>query len=559
MEYVKEKHNLGEWGEWKAALAYLYRISKGQRKRILITCMAGIAEAIFSLAFVYASKLIIDIATGSTSGFWWKAGLWALFFLILRLILTGINTWYTNRMEVESANNLRRTLFMQLLKTQWNEAEKFHSGDLINRIEQDVNKVVSLITVSVPALIVTIVRFSAAFSLFFFLDKVLPWITLGILLLCIPLARIYTRYMRQYTRTIRKQDSKIQSLVQESLQYRTVVKTLERDAWSIDQLHNLQEDLREQVNKRTVFSVFSNVSLSLAFWGSYLAAFIWGAIKLQTGGITFGTMTAFIQLSGRLQRPAMDMSRLAPTFVDVLTAIERLQELESLPEDERNTPIRFGTAPQIYVEGVSFSYGEEEPIVMENLSLEFPAGSRTAIVGKTGAGKTTLIRLLLGLMSPQAGKIRLVGTDTDGKNRDVPISVDTRGNFVYVPQGNTLFSGSIKDNLLMGKPEATDEELYTALHIAVADFIEELPDGIHTLLNEKGGGLSEGQAQRIAIARSLLRPGNIMLFDEATSALDTHTEAQFMENLATHCQGKTCIFVTHHPELAKLCERTYKL
>ncbi len=549
----------GDWHEWKSAFVYLSGISKGQRRRILLTCLCGIAEAFFSLAFVYASKLIIDVATGASPGKWWVAGLWAAGFLAVRLGLTAVTTWYTNRMEVETANKLRRQLFARLLKTRWNETEQFHSGDLINRVELDVNKVVTLITVSVPALIVTFVRFSAAFVFFFLLDNVLPWITIGILVLCLPLGRLYTYRMRKFTRAIRKHDSKIQSVIQESLQYRTVVKTLEQDAWSVDKLNTLQDELRTQVNRRTVFSVVSNVTLSLAFWGSYLMAFIWGAIKLKAGAITFGTMTAFIQLSGRLQRPAMDMSRLAPTFVDVLTAIERLQELEALPEEEEKQRIVYTSTPDIVLENVSFRYTPHERPVMERLSLSFPAGSHTAVLGKTGAGKTTLIRLLLTLTIPEEGNITLHGKDSKGNKRIAVVSPDTRGNFVYVPQGNTLFSGTIRDNLLMGNPNATDEELHEVLRTAVADFVIQLPQGLDTPLNEKGGGLSEGQAQRIAIARSLLRPGNILLFDEATSALDTKTEAQLMENIKRHYAGKTCIFITHHPELARMCEVSFTL
>ncbi|MDL2210965.1 ATP-binding cassette domain-containing protein, partial [Bacteroides sp. OttesenSCG-928-M17] len=228
--------------------------------------------------------------------------------------------------------------------------------------------------------------------------------------------------------------------------------------------------------------------------------------------------------------------------------------LEALPAEEMGDKIRFAETPELTLRKVTFRYQPEDKPIFEHLSLSFPAGSQTAIMGETGKGKTTLIRLLLALATPQAGTIRLI----NGR-QEAEVSPLTRCNFVYVPQGNTLFSGTIRDNLLMGNPEATEEEMKGVLHMAVADFVFNLPEGMDTILSEQGGGVSEGEAQRISIARALLRPGSILLFDEATSALDPETEKQLAENLKAYGQGKTVIFVTHHPALAEACEQTYYL
>lgn len=294
---------------------------------------------------------------------------------------------------------------------------------------------------------------------------------------------------------------------------------------------------------------------------------LWGAIRLSTGSITFGTMTAFLQLVGKVQRPALDLSRLLPSFINALTAVERLMELEELPSEASRTTQLFPQTPDLQLKDVTFSYSTGDRPILNHFSCNFPAGSCTAVLGETGAGKTTLIRLLLALATPQEGSITLSPANTaqpplstlNFQLSTLEVSPQTRSNFVYVPQGNTLFSGTIHDNLLMGNPHATEAQMLQALRTACADFVLSLPDGIDTNLNEQGGGLSEGQAQRIAIARALLRPGHILLLDEATSALDPETERQLIKNLRRDCTGKTFIFITHHPAVAEACEATIQL
>lgn len=530
-------------------LSWLCRVLAGQWKRIFLSCFIGIASVGFSLAFIWASKKVIDVATGTNEGSLMHYGIMISVLLVLQLLCGVFDTWLNNRMQVEGGNALRRRLFARLLQSRWNELERFHTGDVINRVEQDTNAVVSLLTTTFPAALVTFVQLLGAFIFFFLLDKSLPWILIGMLPLFLLASRFYMKRMRKYTRDIRRSDSRIQSIIQESLQHRTVIKTLEQGGRHIEKLDDLQDTLRTQINERTRFSLFSRSMVAFAFSGGYLIAFLWGAVRLSLGSITFGTMTAFLQLVGKVQRPVLDLARMIPSFITAITAAERLMELEALPAEEEGDKIYFDSTPNLKLSDITFSYNDADRPVFHHLSLEFPAGSHTAIMGETGKGKTTLIRLLLALASPASGDIVL-----EHKERRVNISSRTRCNFVYVPQGNTLFSGSIRDNLLMGNPDATEQELIDAVTISAADFVFRLPQGLDTQLNEQGGGLSEGQAQRISIARALLRPGKILLLDEATSALDTETENRLIDNLKKHYTEKTVIFVTHHPMLAEACE-----
>lgn len=566
-------------------LRYVWEVSAGQRGRILLSCSTGILGVAFSLAFIYASKQVIDIATGATGGSLMHTAAYTIALLVLQLLCSAADTWISTRMQVETGNTLRHRLFSRLLQSRWNELERFHTGDVVNRVEQDTSAIVSLLTSSIPAFIVTGVQLLAAFLFFCFLDASLPWIIVAILPVFLLGSRFYMHRMRRYTHDIRNSDSRIQSIIQESLQHRTVIKTLEQSERHLDKLDDLQTTLHSQVMGRTRFSLTARMFVAFAFSGGYLIAFLWGAVRLSTGSITFGTMTAFLQLVGKVQRPVLDLSRLIPSVVNALTAIDRLLELEELPAETSGEAILLAATPDLELQDVTFCYTSGDRPVFSHFSCRFPAGSCTAVVGETGRGKTTLIRLLLALATPQEGKIQLMSANPqlgDAKDQlegskddledskddlgsskdDLPVytvSPQTRTNFVYVPQGNTLFSGTIRDNLLMGNPQATDETMHQALRTATADFVFRLPCGIDSPLNEQGGGLSEGQAQRIAIARALLRPGSILLMDEATSALDPETEHQLIKNLRRDCAGKTFIFVTHHPAVAEACEAIVRL
>ena len=386
------------------------------------------------------------------------------------------------------------------------------------------------------------------------MDSFLACAVILILPFFILLSKVYVRKMRGLTRGIRNTDSQIQSVLQETLQHKMVIKTLEQTGFMAKRLDSIQQSLRQQVKQRTVFSSFSATMLNIGFGSCYLIAFLWGSSRLMDGSITYGMMMAFIQLVGQIQSPFREMTRFIPVLISSLTATERLMELEELPKEEQGEAVHLNGQLGIRAEGVEFTYPGGHRTILTGLSHDFTPGSNTAILGETGAGKTTLIRLILGLIKPQKGRIVIYN-----KEKEIECSPLTRCNIVYVPQGNTLFSGSIRENLLLGNPKADESELKAALHIACADFVFDLPEGINTRCHEMGGGLSEGQAQRIAIARALLRKGSILLLDEATSALDAVTEKQLLQNLQEKAKDKTLLFITHRTEVLSHCSEELHL
>ena len=535
-------------------ILWIWNISRGERPKIVLNCALGIVAVISGLAFIWASKRVIDIATGAVGGTFLKFATIASLLLLLQLTCSAVRNMVGNRMQVTMANNLRKRVFEKLLKSRWDKFESYHSGDLLNRIELDTNSIVTLLSSSLPQLIVAAIQLIVAVCFLYLLDPILPWIILLALPIFIIAARFYSRRMQNYTRKIRKSDSLIHAAIQEDVQNADVIKTVGEFESRIDKLDSYQGELKTQVYGRTRFSAVSQYLVSLTFASGYLLAFLWGAVRLSHGSITFGTMTAFLQLVSRIQNPALDISKIVPALINALTAAERLMELEELPAEEEGERILFEKTPDLKMDNITFGYGQNERAVFESVSFNFSAGSCTAVTGSTGRGKTTLLRLLLALVNPKEGSITLTS-----ENLTVPVSPATRCNFVYVPQGNTLFSGTIRDNLLMGNPDASDTEIKEALEIACADFVSELSEGMDTSISEQGGGLSEGQAQRIAIARALLRPGKILLLDEATSALDSDTQQRFVENLVKNRYDKTIIFITHNPQVAAKYERVYNL
>ncbi len=535
-------------------LKWIWHASCGARIQILICALIGIISVACSLGFVYLSKNAIDIATGIRSGilFHYAIGMAAL--MIIEIALHATDNWIVNTLGVKTQNNLRARLFAQLMQSEWQGKDRHHSGDILNRLVQDLNAVVTAITSSLPFLVITAVQFVASFCFLYSMDRMLAIVLILILPFFALLSRLYVNRMRRMTSAIRESDSRIHSVMQESLQHKMVVKTLEQEAEMKRKLNLLHDRLHSEVIARTRFSLLSRSLVSTGFSAGYLTAFLWGVFRIQGGIISFGVMTAFLQLVGRIQRPLSDLARLIPTLVSALTATERLMELEELPSEDTNNPIKLDGTVGIQFDNVSFTYADGSDPVLSRLTTDFPPGSMTAILGETGVGKTTLIRLILALVKPTQGSILLYND-----KQQIEASPHTRVNLVYVPQGNTLFSGTIRDNLLLGAPEATDEELWHALDMACADFVEQLPDKLDTLCSEQGGGLSEGQAQRIAIARSLLRPGSVLLLDEATSALDPDTEQHFLEKISAGQHGKTIIFITHRHSVLSYCDRVLRI
>lgn len=530
------------WGAWK-----------GNQLQATLNALIGLGMVTISLIQVWAMQRAIDVAAGAREGNIFVATGIIAFFILCEFALSISSVWVKNILGIKAQNRMQQRMLDRILRSEWHGKEKRHSGDIINRLESDVNTVVNFLTETMPNTLSVLAMFFGAFFYLFSMDKFLAIAIVIMLPLFLGFSRIYIGQMRRLTRLVRDSDSKVQSVLQETVQNRMLIKTLESDDAMVDKLEDTQSELRQNVIKRTRFRLYTNFVINFGFAFGYLFAFLWAALRMLDHTLTFGGMTAFLQLVNRIQGPARNLTALIPSFVSVFTAAERLMELEENPLEEQGEPIEIDAPCGIKLTDVSYAYDDADEYVINHLNYDFYPGSCTAILGETGAGKTTLIRLILALLHPTRGKVEIYNA-----NKKNELSPRLRCNFVYVPQGNTLLSGTIRDNLRLGNLNATDEDMYDALHEACADFVKDLPDGLETQCSESGGGLSEGQAQRITIARALLRNRNIMLFDEATSALDPETEKQLLKNiLANH--DKTVIFITHRPAVVDYCDQTLKI
>ena len=535
-------------------LKWLWKSSVGARRQAVANTAIGLADVACQMMWVLACKHVIDIATGNATGSLLVTGAFVAALMLAEIVCRVASRWIYSVVGVRVRNRMRLKVFSTLLKGDWQQLQKHHTGDLTNRLEGDVNTITSLLTEQVPSTLVICAQLLASFALLFSMSPMLAVAILVILPVCIVTSRFYIRKMRKLNRDVRDSDSRIQAILQESLQHKEIIKALEQNGETEMQLTGVQEKLQSQVASRTKFSLGTFTLIQLGFAAGYLVAFMWGALSLREGIITYGTMAAYLQLVGLIQRPTMDLTRYLPGIVSAFTATERLYELEDIPLEQQGETIMLQGTAGVRLKDVSFRYDNKNYSIINNFSYDFPPNSCTAIVGETGAGKSTLIRLLIALLNPAKGTIELYN-DTESH----PSSTLTRRNFVYIPQGNSLVSGTIRDNLLMGNPNATDEELKRALHIACAEYVLDLPDGIDSEITERGGGVSEGQAQRIAVARSILRPGSILILDEVTSALDEETEREMLKRLTNSNMGKTLIFVTHRPAIIEYCSQVLKI
>lgn len=531
-------------------LRWLWRVLKGNRRQTILNAAIGVMGVVVSLLMVWAIQHTIDIASGSCKGsIYWGVAIMGIL-ILCEFALNILRVWIKNILGVKAQNVMQQQILDRLLRAEWRGKNAYHTGDIINRMELDVKTVVTFITETLPNTLSVVLMFLGAFFYLLQMDAWLAIITVSILPIFVAVSRIYVAQMRKLSRRVRNSDSLIQNLLTESVQHLAVLKTLEAGGHMVGQLEGQQAELREHVKKRTRFSIASNLFINGGFSLGYLIAFLWGAVRMSAHTITFGQMTAFLQLVSRIQGPAREMTRLAPAFVSVFTAAERLLELEEVPEEQQGKGDVFGRSCGIRLNNVSYAYDNDATPVLDKLSFDFRPGTCTAILGETGAGKTTIIRLILALIHPTGGHVEIYDDE-----RQADISPLHRCNMVYVPQGNTLLSGTIRDNLLIARPDASDEDLWRVLRLACADFVAELPKGLDTVCAEAGGGLSEGQAQRITIARSLLRDKPIMLFDESTSALDAETERRLLNQILNDHQ-KTILFITHRTAVVDYCNQT---
>ena len=531
--------------------------SRGIRLNILVRIMAGLLQTVLALCVVWLSKrLIDDVAMTGTMG---EMAVQAL--LIAAAVVAGVsirqlNQYLANKAFIKKVAELRLAIFSQLFNRRLFEANDIHSGDVTSRMAKDIDAVSETLAVQLPQVVVMTIQLVGAFLLMRWFDSRLAWALILITPLAIIIGKYISHRLKRITLSIREDESRIMARIQESVELNVVLRALQGERWMQDRVEELQDRQTANYIRRSRFMVFSRFALGCTFGLGYMLAFVWGAYGLRTGAITFGVMTSFLQLVGQIQQPILSLLGAFPSIIYSTASIDRLKEMEHGEEKQPcdGEDITTRTLLGIRMDNVTFRYAKGDREVMSNFSHDFRPGTKTAILGTTGAGKTTLFRLILNFIQPDSGEVTFYG---NGFNHAADKSM--RKNVVFVPQGNTLISGTIRNNLQMAKPDASDEELHTALHTSCADFVFDLPQGIDTVLSEHGGGLSEGQAQRIAIARGLLRPGAVFLLDEISSALDEDTERELFSRLFAARPSTTILLITHRKKVASLCDERLEI
>lgn len=479
------------------------------------------------------------------------------FVMIMQIFLGAYLTIRMTKFKEPLTYKLQKRFLDRLYKTDWGTLHKYHNGDIQTRLISDVTTVVDIWSNTIPSMISLFVQLVTAFVTLWHFDRNLALFAFLLGPISIVISWFIGRKLKRMQHHIQAAESQYRSYLMESVHHTLIIKTFEHESESIKRVEQLQQNKFFWVLKRQFFTVTSGVSMSIGYRIGFFLAFGLGAYKLSVGTTSFGTFTAFLQLVGQIQGPMEGLSRSLPLVVAAAASAERLREFEAMDiEADKAANLEHDlTVQSLTLDRISFSYNESR-LILNHVSLKVQPGEIIAIVGTSGEGKTTLLRMLLALLRPQDGELYIHG----GDGQKHVLSSATRSYFSYVPQGNTLFSGTIADNIRIGRPSATEDEMIDAAKQACAwEFIQKLPDGLLTSIGEGGHGLSEGQSQRIAIARALLRPAPILLLDEATSALDLNTERNVIESMKQMSPLKTCIAITHRLSVVDICDRIYEL
>jgi ABC-type multidrug transport system fused ATPase/permease subunit len=521
---------------------------------LLILIVMGSVLSLLRVVLAVLSKELID---GAVEGVWqqaMKACLSFVLIIVLQIVLKGISTMLSvNTLETMS-NQMRNKLFHRLSHMRWLDYSMYHTGDLMTRITSDVNIVTGGLVRAVPEIIALTTGVLAAVITLFVYDPVMAVYAMFLGPAAMLGAYIFGSRFIGIHEKAQEAESSFRSYIQESLEHILILKTFCREEAMEQNLSRLQEAKKRLVLKKSLASQITSTVVTGGFWFCYLMVFGWGAYKLYKGSISFGTLTVFIQLVAQVQSPFMELAGILPQAMGTFSSARRLLKLEGAESEKQYGEEGKKDFTCIHLEGIHFSYKDETPVLQE-LSFQIRKGEIIGLTGASGEGKTTLIHILMQLIEPQKGKIFI-----QNSQEILQTEASLRTLIAYVPQGNTLFSGSIAENLRIGRPDATKDEMLTALEAADAMyFISKLENGIDTVIGERGIGLSEGQAQRIAIARALIKRAPILVLDEATSALDTDTEERVLHAIITQEKGRTCIIITHRLTLLQFCNRVLQL
>lgn len=546
-ELLKDKKKTVSYAKWLAEYVKPYT------GRIIIMMMLSLLSTVMSLVMVNISRNIIDSATGGNP-IVRLIVVYVALMLVMQIISAGSSIFNTYLSEHFSFN-VRKEVYQKIVNSHWMDVKKYHSGDLMTRLTSDAQNISDGLMGTIPNIIELFIELLMVFVMLFVYSPLLAVLSLTVA----PVAAIASwwlgRKLKKLQVKVQENEAIYRSFMQESIANLLIVKSFANEEYAVDRLTTLRGNCFKWIIKRVKMGVASSTVMSLTFQIGYLAAFAYGAYEISIGQITYGTMSVFLALVNRVQAPIMMLAQQIPRVVSTLASAGRVMEIEEIPNEEKLESDFKQEKVGVEVKDLTFGYVPSE-IVLDKVNLDVKPGEFVAIIGESGIGKTTLIRLIMSFMSKYEGSITFKNDNGD----ELTANAAARDFMSYVPQGNTLFSGTIRENIRMGKLDATEDEMIEAMKMAAAyDFVMELPQGIDTVIGERGHGISEGQAQRIAIARAFVRKAPFLILDEATSALDEQTELNVIKGLQQLSPKPTCIVVTHRKSILQYCDREIKI
>ncbi len=557
-EYVELFRSLGK--EWKWLLRYVSKY----RLQIVLYIIIGLVSTAMGLGVNVASKYLIDSVVSHNNETIVRSAVLAVALGVTQIFVGAVISRIATVVGTKISNEIRSNVYEHITFSKWEDIRKYHSGDLLNRIEGDVGAVSGSIVSYIPGVFTKSAQFLGCLIVVLYYDPTMAIFAFMSAPFLVVSSRISVKMVRKYNKESREMNGKILSFYSESIQNLQTIKAFDLTKRYVDQLKTNLSLYRKIRLAHDKFSIIMTVCMSVIGLAVSYTCYGWGVYRLWQGAISYGTMTLFLQISGQLTSSFSALVSLIPSAISIATAAGRIMEITDLPleesRDDKKAEKMAESADEngvtLCCENLTYTYPDGEKPVVSEISFEAAPGETIAFVGPSGEGKTTVLRLILGLIEPDSGKLSMKSENGE----EIRISESTRRFCSYVPQGNAVFSGCIADNLRIVRPEATDEELIEVLKTADAwSFIENLPEGIYTPISEKGVNFSEGQVQRISIARAILRDAPVIVMDEATSALDAATEETVLANMMKAYPNRTRVITTHRPSMLKYCTRVYRI
>ena len=548
---------------WRQTL-WIYEYARLYWKQMIFYTVLGLAGTLVSLISSLISRDMVDIITGQQAGLLARTFCLYIGFSVGNVLISQISNYFANKISISVDNAIKADIFEKMLLTDLESIQNYHTGDLLTRWSSDASNISSGVLNWIPNLVIYTVRFVSTFAVVFYHDPMFALLALIGMPVSMLMSKTLLRRMKGNNERSAAMSAKMSGFNQEAFSNIQTIKAFDLIRLYAERLRGLQREYLTMKLEFQKMSMATSILLSIVGLAVSYSCYGFGIYRVWSGAISYGTMTMFLSLSGSLTGTLNQLVSLVPTAVSLTTSAGRLMDILDMPKEDfsdadqveqfaaRNRTDGIG----ISFSGVSYAYHNGKQVFCGADFLARPK-EIVALVGPSGEGKTTMLRLMLGLLHPQEGERTLIG-ETDGEK--IAVDPSARRLFSYVPQGNTMFSGTIAENMRNVRPEASDEEICEVLKAACAwEFVEKLPDGIYSMVGERGGGFSEGQAQRLSIARALLRRSPILLLDEATSALDVATERRVLRNIMSTTEPSTCIVTTHRPTVLSICQKVYRI